>query len=234
MRSKIESIERELINAFNNISTTYDKGRRIWSDPINEVFNIKKEDVHLVLDEGCGTGRLLNTLSLRGYEVVGIDVSWGMLKITKRRVKRNKVYYRSHIIVASMVLKPFRDNIFDISLMIASLHHIPLRNRRIKALKESFRVLKTRGVLLVTVWNLSLPRNMLRAIRWFLTGKLFEFGDSLVPWKKRGLIFQRFYHFYHKRELKRDVLKAGFNLLKSYLWNGGIIGRNVICIAVKE
>jgi len=236
MSSKTEDvsvIEESLIKTFNAIASTYDRGRKLWLELIEEIFKIKKNPT-IILDEGCGTGRLLASLST-AYEVIGIDISFEMLEIAKKRIKRRKVELNSHLINASMVMKPFRDSVFEVSLIIASIHHIPLRKRRVKALKESYRVLKEGGIVLVTAWNLLLPTNLVRALRHFMSSQLFEFGDAIVPWKKCGKILHRYYHFYLRKELKDDVSKAGFKVIRSYRWDnkGFIAKRNIVCIAIK-
>src|SRR5438270_6791574 len=38
-----------------------------------------------LLDLGCGTGRLLVALAQRGYEVLGVDLSWEMLAVASAK-----------------------------------------------------------------------------------------------------------------------------------------------------
>ena len=58
----------------------------------NELKTIKK---HIkkgpVLDVACGTGRHMIPLLKSGYEVTGVDLSSGMLKVLKMKLKKNKL-----------------------------------------------------------------------------------------------------------------------------------------------
>jgi SAM-dependent methyltransferase len=49
------------------------------------------EDVHEILDLGCGTGRLAIELSAKGYAVTGVDKSPAMLKIARRNADERQV-----------------------------------------------------------------------------------------------------------------------------------------------
>ncbi len=51
---------------------------------------LKKHKVKSVLDLTCGTGSQLFWLAKRGYEVVGSDISPGMLKAAEKRSKKEK------------------------------------------------------------------------------------------------------------------------------------------------
>lgn len=93
-----------------------------------------------VLDVGCGTGRLLNSLPRR-YDGVGVDISAAMLD--KARAQG------VHVVQAGGDELPFPDSSFDLVTTFAVLHHLidPARVRR--TLAEMIRVLKPNGAVLV-------------------------------------------------------------------------------------
>lgn len=62
---------------------------RITNRSIEKI--LKKYKVKTVLDLTCGTGSQVFWLLKRGYQVIGSDISKGMLKIAKKKAKRNKV-----------------------------------------------------------------------------------------------------------------------------------------------
>ena len=55
-----------------------------WADFIEKIFEREmKEKPELVLDLGCGTGRMTLELAFRGYDMTGIDCSTEMLDVAK-------------------------------------------------------------------------------------------------------------------------------------------------------
>ena len=85
-------------NYYNKVAKLYDYGfnvgsfwlmRRYQREAVNEL-NLKKGDI--VIDLGCGTGLLfkflLDKIGKTG-QIIGIDISSGMLEIAKNRVKKN-------------------------------------------------------------------------------------------------------------------------------------------------
>lgn len=64
-----------------------------------------------ILDIGCGTATATIGLLDNGNDVVGLDLSRGMLKLAKKRVRRKN--NRMNFIIGDMLNLPFRDNSFD-------------------------------------------------------------------------------------------------------------------------
>ena len=58
---------------------TGDVGYRGWADYIEKHFTRLGRPVRTVLDLACGTGSLTRELALRGYEMIGVDLSEDML-----------------------------------------------------------------------------------------------------------------------------------------------------------
>ena len=58
-----------------------------WADYIEGHFARLKRPVHTVLDLCCGTGSLTYELSLRGYELTGVDLSDDMLSIAEEKCR---------------------------------------------------------------------------------------------------------------------------------------------------
>ena len=65
-----------------------------WADFIEEIL---KRECHvrpeLVLDLGCGTGKMTLELASRGYDMIGIDRSGEMLDIARKKDKDNKILF---------------------------------------------------------------------------------------------------------------------------------------------
>jgi SAM-dependent methyltransferase/uncharacterized membrane protein YbhN (UPF0104 family) len=102
------------------------------------------------LDLGCGLGLQVAAMKERGYHVVGIDPSWGLLAVGRAR---------GHTLIAGDALRlPFADASLDFAYCIGVLHHLPGRDAQARAYEEIARVLKPGGVFLIHESN---PRNPL-------------------------------------------------------------------------
>ncbi len=153
-----------------------------------------------VLDLGCGNGRHCSVLADYGLEIVGLDASFELLKIAKKRCPEGEY------IKGDARKLPLEDSSFDAVLYIAAIHH--LREGRVDSLKECKRVLKARGTLLISSWSRE-------SNRWNIPD---EQRDVNVPWTREdGTVFQRYYHLYTLKELTEDVLRAGLTVNESFL-----------------
>ena len=193
----------EVARAFDLIAEGFDPTRgRPWPE-------VDLIDSSPVLDLGCGNARHARVLEERGLEVVCADISIGMLEIAGRR-------FRGERVQCDAVSLPFRDSSFGSVLYLATLHHIPSEELRLRSLKEVRRVLKEGGKAVISVWALFQPRFLPRIpeMVWnVLRG--WEFGDISVPWRSRRLgRVDRFYHLFTKGELIRLVRSAGFSQLE--------------------
>jgi len=157
-------------------------------------FNKYCKDKGSVLDIGSGNSRNLLRFAKSGFKCYGIDFSQKVIDYSKEFTKKNNI--KVNLKKANMLKLPFKDNNFDYVLMIASLHHIDKKNQ-IKALKESYRVLKNKGKMLISVWN-----------------KPSE--NPYTAWKVKDKIYKRYYYFFKEQELKSLILNAGFKILENY------------------
>lgn len=95
-----------------------------------------------VLDAGCGTGRISRWLEDRGCEVVGVDLSPGMLAQARRA--RPSVPLHE----ASLTALPFDDGSFDAVVLWYSVIHLTDDELAV-AFAEAARVLRPGGLALV-------------------------------------------------------------------------------------
>lgn len=104
----------------------------------------------LVLDVGCGTGQLAARLIDRGYRVVGVDPSEGMLEVMRSRAPE------VHAVLGSGTTLPFDSERFDLVVTVATLHHIAAVEAVRMTVSEMVRVCRTQGR--IVIWDHN-PRN---------------------------------------------------------------------------
>jgi len=93
-----------------------------------------------ILDLGCGTGSVLESLGRFG-DAVGVDISPQALSLSRRRGLRR-------LVLGSGDKLPFKDGSFDAVVALDCFEHI---QDDMAALSESYRVLRPGGVLLTHV-----------------------------------------------------------------------------------
>jgi len=178
---------------FDSIANHFDKTR---NRPWKEVEKFLEKTSGKTIDIGCGNGRHSEVAVKLNHEIVCLDASLKLLRIAKGKLKNKTEYVRSGI--KNM---PFKSESFDNVLYIAAIHH--LKNGRIKSLKETRRILRSKGKMIVSSWARENER-------WDIPE---EKQDVIVPWTREdGKKIERFYHLYRLEELKNDVENAGFKL----------------------
>ncbi|MHA7967782.1 class I SAM-dependent methyltransferase [Paenibacillus sp. CAU 1782] len=101
-----------------------------------------------VLDIGCGAGRISFILAENGYEVTGIDVSEGLLKMA-RHFALDKQLAITFLQNEGAKL-PFPDETFASAVVFKVLCYLPTRELRSEFLSELYRVLKPGGICVLT------------------------------------------------------------------------------------
>ena len=100
-----------------------------------------------ILDCGGGPGRYSIELALQGYEVTLFDLSDGNLALAKEKAaKANATFSNIHQGTATD-LSRYANNTFDTVLLMGPLYHLLAEADRQQALAETYRVLKTDGML---------------------------------------------------------------------------------------
>lgn len=105
-----------------------------------------------ILDPCAGTGAYSFYLAKRGHRVVAGDlVPYNVSNIEK---KQDNTPILEEIYTGSILdLSKFKDNSFDVVLCMGAFYHLKEEELRKKALKESLRVLKEDGILVVSYIN---------------------------------------------------------------------------------
>ena len=103
----------------------------------------------LVLDLGCGYGRVIPSLARRAKSIVGIDTSFASLLMGQEMLSGISNY---HLLQINALHLAFRDNSFDVVICIQngiSAFHV---NQK-ELIKESIRVTKPEGTILFSSYS---------------------------------------------------------------------------------
>jgi ubiquinone/menaquinone biosynthesis C-methylase UbiE len=98
----------------------------------------------LILDLGCGTGLLLQKIRDMAKNVVGLDISKGMLEAVNLFVKRSA---NVHLVLADADHAPFRSGYFDTVFAITLLQNMPNPHNTLQEVK---RITKPNASIIVT------------------------------------------------------------------------------------
>ncbi len=140
------------------------------------------------LDNGCGTGILLEDLAARCAEVHGVDLSPDML--VQARSRAGGARLRS----GDLEALPWPDGFFRTVVCRGSIHHAPSRER---ALSEAWRVLAPGGLI-----ALSEPSDDFPPVRW-ARAILYRVSSKFHPEDRA----------FTRREAVRLLQDAGFEVL---------------------
>lgn len=138
-----------------------------------------------ILDMATGTGKQAFAFAIKGFEVVGIDISEAMLTVANKKNNFSNVKFE----LADATKLPFDDNSFDVASVSFALHDMPLTIRE-KALKEMVRVTKTDGIMVIV--DYALPKNKIGRYCVYNFVKIFE-ADYYINFIKsdfRGLLIK--------------------------------------------
>jgi SAM-dependent methyltransferase len=143
------------------------ENERFWEqafDYITRILNAPKNSTFL--DVGCGPCAHSIRLANRGFLVQAIDFSKSVLEKAEANVKAKGLEDKIKVQNEDILALPFGGATFDYILCCGVLMHIPDLE---KAISELARVLKPRGILVISECNMySLQSLVLRNLRRFL------------------------------------------------------------------
>lgn len=181
-----------------DIADSYSKVSQEYADRIFGELSQKPKDRELIenfiktlrsdskiCDLGCGPGQVANYLHSKSLDVVGIDISPGMISEASRL--NPDVEFR----LGDILSIPFPKDSFDGMVAFYSLIHFPYKTLPL-AFEEIIRVLKPSGSLLFS----------------------FHIGKETVhldEWWEKNVNLD--FHFFESDKLKTIVSEVGFEIL---------------------
>jgi SAM-dependent methyltransferase len=172
------------------------------------------------LDLGCGSGRHLELLHKRGYEVWAVDAADQALKLAQRRCE----YPGVHVVKMRFPPVKFPDGFMDLVLMVNVLEH-NVEADRISIVDEVYRILKDGGMYLSrhAGWMAGPPDGASK--------KIEERG-----WEREK---DTFVHLATENEMLDMMAEAGFSFIQvgsrrgSYPWLPWQDEKEIYVVAVK-
>ena len=120
-------------------------------DTLLEALDVRIEPTNVVLDLGCGVGRLTRVIAERAARVCGVDVSSEMVALARQHnAGLNNVEW---IVGNGSDLEPLPDQSFDLCLSHVVFQHIPDPAITLGYVREMGRVLRAGGLAAFQISN---------------------------------------------------------------------------------
>ena len=148
--------ERQLDNILKKFyQEDYEEDGRLTRDKMHQlefITTTKYIDKYLkkgdrILEVGAGTGKYSLHYADKGYQVDAIELVEANIKVLKSNIKNNmniKVEQGN-----ALDLTRYKDNTFDITLLLGPLYHLFDKEEQEKAIKEAIRVTKKGGIIYI-------------------------------------------------------------------------------------
>ena len=214
---------------FDNIAPSYDKLNHLLSMNVDKLWRrhalreIVDGKLQRVLDVACGTGD--STISIakavaEGSEVIGVDISEGMMALVKGKAEKAGVGDRISLQVADGEALPYEEGVFD---RVTCAFGIRNFEHKEKGLSEFLRVLKTGGKAVIL--ELSVPQN--RLVRWvydlYFTRLLPRIGGAVSGDKAAYRYLPASVHqFPAPQDFCRMMEEAGFRNVRCRTFSSGL------------
>lgn len=219
--------KQEVAEMFNNISAKYDFLNHFLSLGIDKLWRkkaikmLKELKPKRILDIATGTGDFaIESLSLKPTEVVGIDISEGMLSKGREKMVQRKVDHIISMRLGDSENLPFEDHYFDaltVGFGVRNFENLE------KGLSEMLRVVRPDGKLLIL--EFSKPKKIpIKQAFGFYSKRLIPFIGKMVSKDKRAYAYlpESVEAFPEGKNFESILEKLGYKDVKSTLISGGI------------
>ena len=221
------SKKEEVKEMFNNISKRYDFLNHFLSFGIDKIWRKKAIQVlgevkpKKILDVATGTGDFaIASLKLNPEEVIGVDISNGMLNLGKQKIKRKGLDSIIKMHIGDSENLSYESNYFDgltVGFGVRNYENLE------KGLGDMLRVIKPGGKIVIL--EFSKPKQLIvKTIFGFYSkffipffGKLFSKDKRAYQYLPESVIF-----FPEGQEFLDIMVKVGYNNVKSQYVSFGI------------
>lgn len=217
IESEAKHLVKQTLEQYNRIAADFDSTRSQSEDFTGLAQYVKRGD--LVLDAGCGNGRLTDVLRSCEVKLIAADGSRELIARCKEKYADDVASGWVGFAVSDVLELPFDSAQFDTVFLLAVLHHIPSEAARVQLFKDLRAITKKGGLCVGTTWNL---RGDEFATRYNLAEQLehpragFDSGDVEIPWKASGDAVMRYCHAFTTSELRELFEKSGWTIVDVY------------------
>ena len=177
------SKKEQVATMFNNIAHRYDFLNHFLSFGIDILWRkkairlLKKEQPKKILDIATGTGDFaIEALSLNPDKVIGIDISEGMLRIGKEKIKSKKLEHKIELITGDSENLTFDDNTFDAITVAFGVRNFENLE---KGLSNMHRVLKKNATVVILEFSKPKSFPVKQLYHFYFTGLLPLLGKLI-------------------------------------------------------
>lgn len=222
-----KSKKEEVAQMFNNISARYDFLNHFLSLGIDHIWRRKAVNTlreiqpKRILDLATGTGDFaIALLKLNPTQIIGMDISSGMLEVGKNKMKAKHV---SHIIdmqLGDSENMPFEDGYFDaitVGFGVRNYEHLE------KGLSEMLRVTRDGGKIVILEFSKPKRFPIKQAFGFYSRFIIPFFGKRISKDEKAYAYLPESVAAFPEGKAFTDILsKLGYKQVESTLVSGGI------------
>lgn len=222
-----KSKKEEVAQMFNNISARYDFLNHFLSLGIDHIWRRKAVNTlreiqpKRILDLATGTGDFaIALLKLNPTQIIGMDISSGMLEVGKNKMKAKHV---SHIIdmqLGDSENMPFEDGYFDaitVGFGVRNYEHLE------KGLSEMLRVTRSGGKIVILEFSKPKRFPIKQAFGFYSRFIIPFFGKRISKDEKAYAYLPESVAAFPEGKAFTDILsKLGYKQVESTLVSGGI------------
>ncbi len=222
-----KSKKEEVAEMFNNISKKYDFLNHFLSLGIDKIWRkkaikkLREIQPKRILDIATGTGDFaIASLKLNPTEVVGIDISAGMLEVGREKMKARQFDSIITMTLGDSEALPFEDNYFDaltVGFGVRNFEHLEI------GLAEMLRVIRVGGKVIIL--EFSKPKKFpIKQGYGFISKYIIPFFGKRISKDEKAYAYlpESIAAFPEGQEMIDILTKLGYKNVEAELVSGGI------------
>jgi demethylmenaquinone methyltransferase / 2-methoxy-6-polyprenyl-1,4-benzoquinol methylase len=222
-----QSKKEEVREMFNNISGKYDFLNHFLSLGIDKIWRkkainaLKAIQPEKVLDIATGTADFaLAALPLKPKEIVGLDLSPGMISVGQKKIEKKGVTNIIRLVVGDSENLPFEDNYFDaltVGFGVRNFENLE------KGLSEMLRVVRPGGKLVILEFSKPKKFPVKQAFGFYSKNIIPFLGKNISKDNKAYAYLPESVQAFPEGKDFTDILaKLGYQSIAAQLVSGGI------------